>query len=155
MDIILWRHAEAEEGVPDPARALTGKGRQQAATMARWLKSHLPTDAKILVSPARRAQQTAQALGVAYETCAALAPQSDASEVLHAAGWPHGKRAVVMVGHQPTLGQLAALLLTGSNADWAIKKGAVWWLTNRGIQGESQARLEAVMAPSLLEKGHP
>lgn len=155
MEIILWRHAEAEEGVPDPARALTGKGQQQAAAMARWLKPHLPTDARILVSPARRTQQTAQALGLAYETCAALAPQSDASEVLHAAGWPHGKHAVVVVGHQPTLGQLAALLLTGRNADWAIKKGAVWWLTDRGMQDESHARLEAVMAPNLLEKAHP
>lgn len=154
MDIILWRHAEAEDGAPDSARALTDKGRHQAAAMARWLKLHLPTDAKILASPARRAQQTAQALGMAYETCAALAPQSDASAVLHAAGWPHGKHTVVVVGHQPTLGRLAALLLTGSNADWTVRKGAVWWFTNRDVQGESQARLEAVMVPSLLEKGH-
>lgn len=153
MDLILWRHAEAEEGTPDHARTLTGKGQQQAATMARWLKSHLPKDMKILVSPARRAQQTAEALGLAFETCEALAPQSDATEVLRAAGWPDGKRVLVVVGHQPTLGQIAAQLLTGSSADWPIKKGGVWWLTNRGTQGESQARLEAVIAPNLLQKG--
>lgn len=155
MDLILWRHADAEEGSPDDARALTGKGMQQAAFMAGWLKSRLPKDAKILVSPARRAQQTAQALGMAYETCEALAPWSDATEVLGAAGWPDGKRVVVVVGHQPTLGQIAALLLTGNSAEWAIKKSGVWWLTNRGRHGESQVELEAVMAPNLLKKGKP
>ena len=45
MDLILWRHAEAEvlrEGSDDLARSLTPKGERQAARMATWLDGHLP-----------------------------------------------------------------------------------------------------------------
>lgn len=153
MDMILWRHADAEEGSPDDARALTDKGRQQAASMAGWLKARLPKDVRILVSPARRTQQTAQALGIAYETCEALAPGSDATEALAAANWPDAEGVVLVVGHQPTLGRIAALLLSGRSADWAIKKSGVWWLSNRAREGESQIMLEAALAPNMLKKG--
>jgi phosphohistidine phosphatase len=155
MDLILWRHADAEEGSPDDTRALTDKGRQQAASMAGWLKSRLPKDVRILVSPARRAQQTAQELGIAYETCKALAPASDATEALAASGWPNAQGVVLVVGHQPMLGQIAALLLSGSSADWAIKKSGVWWLSNRVREGESQIMLEAALAPDMLKIGKP
>ena len=155
MDLILWRHADAEEGSPDAARALTDKGRQQAALMAGWLKARLPKDVRILVSPARRTQQTAQALDLAYETCKALAPEHDATEALAAANWPDAEGAALIVGHQPTLGQIAALLLSENSADWAIKKGGVWWFSNQVREGESQIMLEAVLAPNMLKKGKP
>ena len=62
MDLILWRHAEAEDGSPDAKRKLTARGRKQAKQIARWLKPRLPADARIVVSPALRAVQTAEAL---------------------------------------------------------------------------------------------
>jgi phosphohistidine phosphatase len=155
MDLILWRHAEAEDGSPDHARALTDKGRQQAALMAGWLIARLPQDVRILVSPARRAQQTAQALGIAFETCDALAPRSNAAEALAAANWPDAEDVVLLVGHQPTLGQLAALLLSGRSADWAFRKSAVWWFSNRAHEGENQIMLEAALAPNMLKKSEP
>ncbi|HEY7757791.1 MAG TPA: histidine phosphatase family protein, partial [Burkholderiales bacterium] len=74
MDLILWRHADAEDGSPDLARALTPKGHKQAAQMARWLREHLPEDTRVIVSPARRAQETAQALTSDFETTEAVAP---------------------------------------------------------------------------------
>ena len=42
MDLILWRHAEAEDGVgkPDTERELTKRGRKQAERMAEWLRPH-------------------------------------------------------------------------------------------------------------------
>ena len=61
MELILWRHAEAEPGEPDLGRKLTAKGEKQARRVAEWLQTRLPQTAKIYVSPARRAQQTAQA----------------------------------------------------------------------------------------------
>jgi len=63
MDLILWRHADAEEGAPDLARKLTPKGERQAARVAAWLREHLPENYRLLASPAVRAQQTAEALG--------------------------------------------------------------------------------------------
>ena len=59
MELILWRHAEAEMGEPDEGRALTAKGHKQAWKMAEWLDHNLPNSCKILVSPATRTVQTA------------------------------------------------------------------------------------------------
>ena len=67
MEIVLWRHAEAEdEAATDLLRDLTPKGQRQAKKMAAWFEAQI--DGKwagwtIIVSPANRAQQTAAALG--------------------------------------------------------------------------------------------
>ncbi|MBI5792167.1 MAG: histidine phosphatase family protein, partial [Rhodocyclales bacterium] len=53
-------------------------------------------------------------------------------------------------GHQPTLGRVAALLLGGAEDDWTVKKGAVWWFSNRTREGETQTVLRGVISPDLL-----
>lgn len=149
MDLILWRHAEAEDGVPDNTRELTAKGEKQASRMAAWLKSRLPRETKVLTSPATRAIRTARYLVDEPEVVRALDVGATPAAVLAAAGWPENG-SVVVVGHQPTLGRVAAFLLSGEEADWVIKKGAIWWFTNRVRGGEAQTVLRAVMAPDLL-----
>jgi len=149
VDLILWRHAEAEDGVPDKTRDLTAKGEKQASGMAAWLKSRLPRETKVLTSPATRAIRTARYLVDEPEVVRALDVGATPAAVLAAAGWPENG-SVVVVGHQPTLGRVAALLLSGEEADWVIKKGAIWWFTNRVRGGEAQTVLRAVMAPDLL-----
>jgi phosphohistidine phosphatase len=150
MDLILWRHAEAEDGVPDIARALTAKGHKQAAHMARWLREHLPKDTRILVSPATRAQQTAEALTHEFETQPAIAPGASFAAVLATVRWPEGRGTVLVVGHQPTLGQVAAMLLCGQPSDWVIKKGGIIWLTHRLRGEDEQVALRAAASPDLL-----
>jgi len=151
MDLLLWRHAEAEDGIPDLKRKLTKRGEKQAQHIAEWLKKNAPKNLRILVSPAVRCQQTAQALGLPFETDKRLGADNDVSHLLATIGWPDGgekgagHKAVLVVGHQPTLGQTAALLLSGTEANWTIKKGALWWFTNRTRQGESQTVLKAVI----------
>lgn len=152
MDIILWRHAEAEVGSDDLARRLTARGEKQARQMAAWLKPRLPKHTRILVSPAVRTQQTADALGLPYETSRKLAPEAPVSDILAATGWPDARGAVLIVGHQPALGQLAALLLSGEEAPWTVKKAGVWWFSNRVRAGETQTILRGVLAPEWLEK---
>jgi phosphohistidine phosphatase len=150
MDLILWRHADAQDGSPDLARELTSKGHRQAADMAKWLKLHLPSENEILCSPAARARQTAQALTHEFKTVEEIGPGASYEAILSAAGWPNRKGAVLVVGHQPTLGQTAAWLLSGEVAEWGIKKGAVWWLTNR-VRGERRETvLRAAISPDLL-----
>jgi phosphohistidine phosphatase len=149
VDLILWRHAEAEDGVPDNTRELTAKGEKQASRMAAWLKSRLPRETKVLTSPATRAIRTASYLVDEPEVVRALDVGATPAAVLAAAGWPENG-SVVVVGHQPTLGRVAAFLLSGEEADWVIKKGAIWWFTNRVRGGEAQTVLRAVMAPDLL-----
>ena len=134
----------------DDARKLTAKGEKQAQKMGRWLKSHLQEGARILVSPAKRAQQTAIALGLEFETTRELGTGASVISVMAAAGWPNAKGAVVVVGHQPTLGRIAAALLSGDEADWSIKKGSVWWFSNRLHDDENQTILRVVMSPEFL-----
>lgn len=144
MDLILWRHAEAEDGLPDAKRALTARGGKQAAKVARWLRKRLPDDARILSSPALRALLTARALELPIEE--AIAAGTTAADILAACGWPAGTGTVVVVGHQPALGRTAALLLTGEEADWNIRKAAAWWFSYRG----GEATLRAVIGPEMV-----
>lgn len=146
MDLILWRHAEAEDGVPDSARKLTKKGRRQAEKMADWLKARLPKHAVVLASPAARTRETAEALSDSAQPSDALGLAASPESVLQAAGWPGNDETVVVVGHQPTLGQVAALLLSGERADWSIPKGAVWWLRRR----DGETVLRAALPPEFL-----
>jgi phosphohistidine phosphatase len=150
MELILWRHAEAEDGVADLARELTDKGRKQAARMADWLNPRLPQDIRILASPSVRTLQTAQALGRGVKRVQALAPGASAAEVLAAAGWPDSAYPVLVVGHQPTLGEVAMQLLAGQPGDLSIKKGAIWWFQSRERAGQIEVVLRAVAAPDLL-----
>lgn len=148
MELLLWRHADAAEGLPDALRPLTSKGERQAKLIARWLKPRLPRDLRILVSPAARAQQTAKALGMKFETSAAVSTGASARELLGATGWPEGEGAVLVVGHQPTLGRAAALLLSGEESDLSVRKGALWWFV--GAEN-GQAALRAVIGPDLTD----
>ena len=150
MDLILWRHAEAEEGGNDLARELTPKGEKQAARVAQWLMQRLPARFSLISSPAARAQQTAQALGIPVKTSKDIAPGAAVSAILKAAGWPDYKGTVVMVGHQPDLGQAAAFLIAGSQARVSIKKGGLWWLSDRVRGEEAQVVVRSVVSPDLL-----
>ncbi len=155
MELILWRHAEAfdaEPGELDIERALTPKGHKQARRMADWLGPLLPDNCRIVVSPAQRTLETVAPLKREYEIVETLAPGSDEEDVLAAADWPHGSSPVLVVGHQPTLGQVAALLMSGQLQDWQIKKGNVWWLVQRDPHDPYSLYLKAVMSPDLLGK---
>ena len=149
MELLLWRHADAEDGMLDSERKLTAKGVKQAARVAKWLKKRLPPDSVVLASPARRAQQTARALTSDFRTVKALGVAAAPQEVLAAAGWPTAAGTVVVVGHQPTLGEVAALLLTGKSHGLNIKKGAVWWFSHRDRENDGRVQLRAVISADL------
>ncbi len=149
MELILWRHAEAAEGLPDDNRPLTARGLHQAETMARFLAPHLPKNTRVLVSPAQRAQQTARALTKHFITEPVVGGTS-AQAILDFVGWPDAPETVVVVGHQPVLGVIAAKLLSDQDATWSIKKGAVWWLSRREREGDFQTLLRLAITPDYL-----
>jgi len=152
MDLILWRHADAIDGVPDFERALTPKGVKQAKKMGAWLDRNLPSGCRILSSPAVRAVQTAEELGRKFKLHEGLAPDKPAQEILKAAEWPEARGPVLIVGHQPALGQAAALLLAGSLQPWTIRKANVWWLAYRERGEEAGVYLKHAVSPELLVK---
>ncbi|HET7061409.1 MAG TPA: histidine phosphatase family protein [Nitrosospira sp.] len=156
MELILWRHAEAEEGGLDSMRKLTHKGLKQAQTMAKWLKQRLPDETVVMASPTMRTQQTAAALKDDFQTIEEIGPGATAKAVLAAAGWSQGEGTVLIVGHQPTLGQAAALIISGTSAPWIIRKGSIWWFLQkekRGDRGEVVGReivLKAAISPEMI-----
>lgn len=158
MDLILWRHAEAHAGQDDlkadRERPLTAKGKRQAATMAKWLEKHLPDSARVLASPALRAVDTAHALDRKFKIMASLAPGAEAASLLIAADWPESRQPVLIVGHQPTIGHLASFLLFGAEQDMSIRKGSVWWFTNRSREvdksHDNKVMLRTAVCPDYL-----
>ena len=157
MDLILWRHAEAEdwpEGDPqassDLDRSLTVRGEKQAARMAAWLDRQLSEGTRIVVSPARRCEQTVLALGRKYRIRPEIAPGATTAQLLELVQWPFSKSPVLVIGHQPTLGQTIAQLLGLQESDCPVKKGALWWLRNRDRDGHSQTVVVTVQSPEVM-----
>ena len=157
MDLILWRHAEAEDWPEDDAavpsdleRKLTPRGEKQAARMAEWLDRQLPGSTRIVVSPARRCEQTALALGRKYKIRPEMAPGATPAQLLELVQWPLSKSPMLVIGHQPTLGQTIAQLLGFQESDCAVKKGALWWLRSRDRDSHSQTVVVTVQSPEVL-----
>jgi phosphohistidine phosphatase len=153
MDLILWRHAEAEEegdGLGDMDRALTPRGEKQAARMAAWLDRNLPEGTRVLSSPARRCEQTVLALGRKYKTRPQLAPDATVETLLEAAQWPSAKQPVLLIGHQPVLGATVARLLNIAGGNCPVRKGCVWWLRTRERDGQEQTVVWAVQSPESV-----
>ena len=160
MDLILWRHAEAEDlpedhplAATDLDRSLTPRGEKQATRMAAWLDRQLPEGSRILVSPARRCVQTAEALtalGRKFKIRPELAPDADPAALLALVQWPQAKSPILVIGHQPTLGQTIAQLVRLTEGDCPVKKGALWWLRHRERDGHSQTVVVTVQSPEVL-----
>ena len=153
MDLIMWRHAEAVEaplGGDDMVRHLTGRGEEQAARMGAWLDRQLPDSARIWVSPARRTEQTVHALGRKYKISPSIAPDGSVESLLELVQWPLAKGCVLVVGHQPVLGQTIARLMGLNASECVVKKGAVWWLRYRQRPEGDSTVVVTVQTPELL-----
>ena len=152
MELILWRHADAEDdtGAGDAARRLTKKGRKQAERMARWLKPRLEGEWRIVVSPSQRTLETVEPLGLPFEVADAVSTAGNARTVLEEAGWPGADR-VLVVGHQPTMGEVAACLLGGQAGEVSVRKGAILWFATRAREGRQETVLKVVLDPEVLE----
>jgi phosphohistidine phosphatase len=112
MRLVLVRHADAAPGSPDELRTLTQEGREQARALGERLRADGIRPDAVLSSPLLRARETADALGLgAAEPDDRLAPGAT-SEAVRAAVEERGE-TVVVVGHQPDCGRVAASLTGG------------------------------------------
>jgi phosphohistidine phosphatase len=153
MEIFLWRHADALSGAPDFTRELSPHGHQQARKVAAWLSKRAPDGLRLVVSPATRTRQT-----VAHfhdcendiQFCPQLYESSSPAEILTIIGWPRTLNPVLIVGHQPLIGALAAHLLTDSSSyPDVFRKSALWWL--HAEPGQDGARLVQVVDGDMLD----
>ncbi|MBB3143357.1 phosphohistidine phosphatase SixA [Halomonas organivorans] len=118
--LLIMRHGEAGWGSPDPARELTARGADEAARMGTWLagRDDLALDRlRLLASPYRRAQQTAErlgeALGLSVETLERITPDDSPEAVVEWLLAQDGDRPLLLVSHMPLVGGLTGLLVDG------------------------------------------
>lgn len=157
-NLILWRHAEAEDigemGL-DIERALTKRGQRDAVKMARWLNQHLPDDTEILCSPAQRCLETAAALNQELppdrqrkiNVVQFLGPDCSLATIAKKVINDDTSKTLLLVGHQPNLGFLIAKVLGMPESACVVKKGSVWWLRQRIVQGAPQLYVFALQQP--------
>lgn len=155
MNLILWRHADAEYQHNDKMRKLTDKGCQQAQISADWLLAHLPIDKyRVYTSEAVRSQQTASYLHQSISIEPLLNPDTVPQNLttLLLQQIDHGN--CIWVGHQPWLGQLCSYLLNGTwlpQQYWSVKKSSFWWFEVSFFHHQPSARLKVVLNPGVLK----
>lgn len=153
MDIVLWRHAEAVDGLEggdDLDRALTARGYKQAIRMAEWLDRQLPESTRIFTSPARRCEDTVCRLDRKYKIHKDLLPESNVEDILSSIEWPLVKSTVLLVGHQPMIGKIIAQSLGLSDSVFSVRKGSVCWLRSRERDGQRKTILVTVQNVDML-----
>ncbi|MCW8808076.1 MAG: histidine phosphatase family protein [Rhodanobacter sp.] len=156
QELILLRHAEAEpldKAGDDTQRALSARGEQEALAAGVWLAAHGARPDRVLCSPSRRTDETAR-LALAAMTAA---PTSQwASEIYDASPGEllalldqHGDADTVMlVGHNPGIEQLVALLVEGRSDECrGMPPGALAVLHLNGALEPGNARLDAFWSP--------
>ena len=156
MDLIFWRHAEAEDGSAnsrDADRALTKRGRKHAAKMAKWLSQHLPADTQVLCSPARRCLETAAALhdlnGIEIQVADFLSVESTLEHIAKAVAKVTTANTLLIVGHQPNLGLLISRLVGMEQHACVVKKGSVWWISEHSVDGVMKYYIYTIQQPGL------
>ena len=115
MQLYLVRHADATPGDPDELRPLSDEGREQARELGERMRDDGVVPDVVLTSPLLRARETGDALaratGATSQADERLAPGATA-ETLREAISGRGEQ-VVVVGHQPDCGRIAATLSGG------------------------------------------
>jgi len=158
--LYLFRHGIAEEGlgIDDAGRQLTDEGRRKVGQIAAGLQAVGVIPDLVLASPLVRAQQTAQiAAGILAPdlevvTFAPLALGGEPLDLLAELAPYRGSRDIFLVGHEPSLGELASQLLTGTAhvAPLPFKKGSIAAIEVYSIPPRSPGILHWFMPPRML-----
>lgn len=154
MNLLLWRHADAKALNDDLARQLTTKGKEQARKMAQWINTYFYQDYSCWVSQAKRTQQTASYLTENMIINRKLNPGTNVQKIIDELVKLKHHTNLILVGHQPWIGQLALFLISGfyPNRYFSFKKANIWWLENKDGFVSTPFHLKAVLSPTLLKK---
>ena len=160
MKLYIVRHAIAQERSAsgrDDDRALTSEGRAKMARATQGLRKMKVALDLILTSPLRRARETAEILAeglivTRIEVLAELAPGHDPRSVIARLPGYSDAKAVALVGHQPALGHLVSLILTGATDSLEVdfKKGGVACIETELPAKAGSSILEWFVTPKML-----
>lgn len=124
-ELVLLRHAHAEpsrEGQSDADRPLSPEGRAEAEAAGRWLKAHGFAPDRVLVSPSRRTKETLEqvlsVIGYAEQREDQRIYEATPGDLLEVADEHRAIGRVLLVGHNPGLEQVVALLSDGQSGDF-------------------------------------
>lgn len=137
MKLFILRHAEAIDAVdaassmPDDWRYLTGKGRKTAEAFGRRMEKLAGTGLVIVSSPLVRAVQTAQIVAdrigrkCKVEINGMLRSGVDVADIVDFLQNLSSSENIMLVGHEPQLGELATVLLKSETALQLKKNGCI------------------------------
>jgi len=124
--LILFRHAKAERSEPgqeDLARVLVERGRKDAGKMGAYMASHALVPDRVVISPAKRTQETWKYTAAAFKP----APAAMTAEPLYDATphaifglikeSPSAAHTLLVIGHNPGLHEVALMLVASGDID--------------------------------------
>lgn len=158
MQIYLLRHAIAEDpkpGMPDSERALTSEGERKLRDILKRAKGGGLDPTKILSSPFRRAFETANLAAKALDfpesiiTTKTLVPSSNAQETWDEIRLYKGEPSLLLVGHEPAMGQMTGYLLGVPELQIDFKKGAMVRVDVPSLGVRPRGVLKWMLAPKL------
>ncbi|SEI73618.1 SixA phosphatase family protein [Frateuria terrea] len=156
QELILLRHAEAlpaATGGDDRSRTLSPRGEQEALAAGRWLASHGARPDRVLCSPAERARHTADLAMRAMTPDASIGLSEDVyeatpGELLALLDQHADARCVLLVGHNPGIERLVALLVEGRSDEFrGMPPAGLAVLHLHDALEPGNARLDAFWSP--------
>ncbi len=160
MEIYLLRHGIAEPGsasLPDAERALTPEGRKKLRAVLKVAARAGVKPDVILTSPLKRALQTAEMAaealspGIEVEKAKCLAPDGTPEEIWSEIRRQGEAKQVMLAGHEPLIGWLAAYLVGAPAGIIDVKKGAIIRIDVPALGTKPQGSIRWILTPALAE----
>ncbi|WP_322521402.1 phosphohistidine phosphatase SixA [Guyparkeria halophila] len=165
MDLLIIRHAAAQdreafarEGRPDNERPLTQRGIDRMQMAARGLTTMALPIERLVTSPAVRAVQTAEIVAPAIEQRrieqeGVFDPDAPIGAMVEWLRKQPRVDGMAVVGHEPSLGQLAECLLAGRPAgNMPMKKGGMMLIRFDNAVGYGNGQLVWALPPAVLRR---
>jgi phosphohistidine phosphatase len=158
MFVYVLRHGIAEEarpGDPDAARALTVEGRKKLAAVLERAKKAGAAPTVILSSPYVRAKQTARMAAQTFDCegsvveTSALVPSGSPETVWDEVSEYRSEEQLMVVGHEPLLGELVSYLLDSPSLRVDMRKATMVAISLGGLRGAPRGVLQWMVTPRL------
>lgn len=160
MEIYLFRHGIAEDAPPgraDPTRALTAEGRERSADVVKMAKNAGVTPSLIASSPYLRAMQTAEVAAKEFGwkgdivQLKSLVPHGTPESVWSEIRSLRDESALLLAGHEPLMGHLAAYLLGSPDLLIDMKKSAMLRIDMANLGPVPRGILRWMIVPKLVK----
>jgi len=162
MNLLLIRHAHAEplagEGMTDPERALTQRGRDQCKQLATTLHRLAVPLGTVVTSPLVRARQTVEEILAHWpgapppvQTCEDLAPEGKIKKLARFLRMLELQDQVTLVGHMPDLAEFCGWMLGERKAGVHFAKAGAAYIESPVGPGEGHGKLLWLVTPTWYD----